>query len=50
MVAEGQCVHIDNYDGSQILPDSMYFANCIIEGEVRSEFEQDFTFDYRACL
>ena len=35
------CVHIDNYDGSQILPDSMYFANCIIEGSQGSEFEQD---------
>ena len=35
------CVHIDNYDGSQILPDSMYFANCIIEGSQGNEFEQD---------
>lgn len=35
------CVHIDNYDGSQIFPDSMYFANCIIEGSQGNEFEQD---------
>ncbi|HRG02355.1 MAG TPA: hypothetical protein PKZ75_14650 [Bacteroidia bacterium] len=35
------CVHIDNYDGSQTIPDSMYFANCIIEGSQGNEFEQD---------
>lgn len=35
------CVHIDNYDGSQIFPDSIYFANCIIEGSQGNEFEQD---------
>jgi hypothetical protein len=36
------CVHIDNYDGSQIIPiDSLYFLNCIIEGSQGNEFEQD---------
>lgn len=34
-------MHIDNYDGSQTIPDSMYFANCIIEGSQGNEFEQD---------
>lgn len=39
------CVHIDNYDGTQILPiDSIYFANCIIEGSQGNEFEQDIRF------
>jgi hypothetical protein len=39
------CVHIDNYDGTQLLPiDSMYFANCVIEGSQGNEFEQDIRF------
>lgn len=39
------CVHIDNYDGTDIWPiDSMYFANCIIEGSQGNEFEQDIKF------
>lgn len=39
------CVHIDNYDGTQILPiDSIYFANCIIEGSQGNEFEEDIRF------
>lgn len=39
------CVHIDNYDGSTIWPiDSIYFANCIIEGSQGNEFEQDIKF------
>ncbi len=39
------CVHIDNYDGTVIWPiDSMYFANCIIEGSQGNEFEQDIKF------
>ena len=36
------CVHIDNFDGSQTFPiDSLYFANCIIEGSQGNEFEQE---------
>lgn len=36
------CVHIDNYDGTQILPiDSVYFANSIIEGSQAEEMEFD---------
>lgn len=36
------CVHIDNYDGSAVIKtDSMYFANCIMEGSQSNEFEQD---------
>ncbi len=39
------CVHIDNYDGATIFPiDSIYFANCIIEGSQGNEFEQDIKF------
>lgn len=39
------CVHIDNYDGTDIWPiDSLYFANCIIEGSQGNEFEQDVKF------
>ena len=39
------CVHIDNYDGTDIWPiDSIYFANCIIEGSQGNEFEQDIKF------
>ncbi len=39
------CVHIDNYDGIDIWPiDSMYFANCIIQGSQVNEFEQDIRF------
>ena len=39
------CVHIDNYDGTDIWPiDSIYFANSIIEGSQASEFEQDIRF------
>lgn len=34
------CVHVDNYDGTDIWPlDSMYFANSIIEGSQGSELE-----------
>ncbi len=36
------CVHIDNFDGTDIIrTDSIYFANCIIEGSQGNEFEQD---------
>lgn len=36
------CVHIDNYNGSQIIPmDSVYFANSIIDGSQGSELEMD---------
>jgi hypothetical protein len=36
------CVHIDNYDGSQVLPiDSFYFANSIIDGSQGNELELD---------
>ncbi len=36
------CVHIDNYDGTSIIrTDSIYFANCIIDGNRSNEFEQD---------
>lgn len=36
------CVHIDNYDGSQIIPmDSLYFANSIIDGSLATELEMD---------
>jgi len=39
------CVHVDNYDGTSAWPiDSMYFANCIIDGSQGSEFEQDIRF------
>lgn len=36
------CVHIDNFDGTQILPiDSLYFRNSIIEGSQGNELEFD---------
>lgn len=36
------CVHIDNYDGSQVLPmDSVYFVNSIIDGNQSNEIELD---------
>lgn len=37
------CVHIDNFDGTDSWPilDSVYFANCIIDGSQGSELEMD---------
>jgi hypothetical protein len=37
------CVHLDNYDGTNIWPyDSLYFGNCIVEGSITgSELEVD---------
>ena len=37
------CVHIDNYDGTDSWPfmDSLFFANCIVDGSQANEFEID---------
>ncbi len=35
------CVHIDNYDGTDAWPDSIYFANNIIDGTQNDELEMD---------
>jgi hypothetical protein len=36
------CVHIDNFDGTDILPiDSLYFSNSIIQGSQGNELELD---------
>lgn len=53
------CVHLDNYDGTNISPyDSLYFGNCIIDGSAGNELEVDVRtptfptkiFQFNSCL
>lgn len=39
---EQPCVHVDNYDGTNVWPfDSLYFGNCIVDGSKANELETD---------